>query len=229
VRAALSDFFANSWRLVAPNLAWGAGLLLLLAGRGISPLTLVLLPLLAVPTLGVYRVAALIVRDERVGAMDGFRCWRTHGPRALIVGTALYAGVVLFGTNLITGLQTGGVIGWSLATFAGWGMVVVAIVCAVVWPLLVDPWRASLHLRGVVRLTGLLALAFPVRFALLSVVLGAIMVISTFAVVAVLSIALALAAPVACRYVLPAADRLEPPPDRPPDNDVTGSRLSLRA
>jgi len=217
VRSAASDFVANSWRLVAPNLAWGACLLLLLGTRGMSAVTLLLVPLLAVPTIGVYRVAALIARDEPVGALDGFRCWPAFGARALIVGTSLYVAVVLFGTNFITGIQTGDVVGWSLATFAGWGLVVVAILSAVIWPLLVDPWRATLGLRGVTRLAGLLALAFPVRFGVLAIVLGIIFALSTVAVVAVLTVAVAFAAPVACRYVLPAADRFAPPPDRPAD------------
>jgi hypothetical protein len=211
LRAAIVDFFGNSWRLVAANLAWGFGLLAILAASSLTPLVIVLAPVLAVPTAGVFRVAALIVRGEPVAVGDGFRAWLDLGWRALVMGTALLLAGLVFATNLMTGLQDGGLIGWSLATFAGWGLVATGLVAVVAWPLLADPWRRELGLRAVVRLSLLLPLAFPVRFLALLALVAMVLAISTVALVAVLSISLGFAALVCCRYVLPAADRFAPP------------------
>jgi hypothetical protein len=215
IRASVSDFLANSWRLVLPNVVWGAGLVGLLALIGISGAGFLLVPVLALPTVGIYRVAALIVREEPVSMADGFTAWRGFGLPALALGALLVAAVAVFGTNLLTGIQNSGVVGWSLATFAGWGLVATAIVTSVVWPLLVDPWRASMRLRDVLRLACLLAIAFPVRFGMLTACLVVFVALSTVAVVVLLSLAIGIAALIATRYVLPAADRFAPPPDRP--------------
>jgi len=215
IRAAASDFLANSWRLVVPNVVWGAGLVALLAGTGVSGVVWLLAPLIALPTVGIYRVAAIIVRGQPVSMADGFVSWRRYGAPAIAVGALLLGCLAVFGINLATGVQNSGVVGWSLATLAGWGLVATAIVASVVWPLLVDPWRESLGLRGALRLAALLAIAFPVRFGILAACLVLLVVVSTFAVVVVLTIAIGLVALIASRYVLPAADRFAPPPDRP--------------
>jgi uncharacterized membrane protein YesL len=217
MRASVSDFLANSWRLVLPNVAWGAGLVVLVALAGMTGVGFLLVPLLALPTVGIYRVAALIVRDEPVSIADGFSAWRRYGLQALVLGVILAGAVAVFATNLLTGIQNSGVVGWSLATFAGWGLVATAVVASVIWPLLVDPWRASMRFRDVLRLAGLLALAFPVRFGALALCLLVILALSTFAVVVLLSMAIGITALIASRYVLPAADRFAPPPDRPED------------
>ncbi|CAN5569487.1 hypothetical protein BH24CHL9_BH24CHL9_13910 [soil metagenome] len=224
LRAAARDFFDHSWRLVAANVAWGLALLLVLAGLGLSPLALLLAPLLAVPTAGVYRLAALIARGERVSVTDGLVAWWRFGGRALVIGIPIALAVVALSTNVITGLGTGDRVGWTLATAAGWGLAAVATVCVVLWPLAVDPWREGLRLREVVRLALLLTLAFPVRFAVLALLVGMVFVLGSLAVVAVLSVAVAIAALISCRYVLPAADRLWPPPGRPPASSPEGSR-----
>ncbi len=215
VRASLSDFLANSWRLVLPNVVWAAGLLACITLAGMSGSGFLLLPLLALPTVGIYRVAALIVRGEPVAISDGFSSWRRFGIPAVATGALLLASGAIFATNLMTGIGDSGVVGWSLATLAGWGLVGTTLVACVVWPLLVDPWRASMRLRDVLRLACLMAIAFPVRFGALAVCLALLIIASTFAVVVLLSMAIGLAALIASHYVLPAADRFAPPPDRP--------------
>ncbi len=200
------------------------GLAALVAAIGISPAGFLLAPLLALPTVGIYRVAALIARDEPVSMADGFR-WRRFGLSAIALGALLLGCVAVFTTNLATGVQDGGVVGWSLATFAGWGLVATAIVASVVWPLLVDPWRSSLGLRGTLRLASLLAIAFPLRFGILAVCLVMLVILSTFAVVVLLSMAIGIAALIASHYVLPAADRFAPLSDQPvapPSSDPAG-------
>ena len=62
LRGAAIDFYFNSWRLVPANLAWSAGLVAILAlAATVSLLALLLVPLLALPTVGIYRLAALIL------------------------------------------------------------------------------------------------------------------------------------------------------------------------
>jgi hypothetical protein len=207
LRAAASDFLAHSWRLVVANLAWGTGLVMLVGATAVTPLAWFLTPLLALPTVGIYRIAALIVRDEPVSIRDGFAAWFRFGARALVVGGLLSGSAAVLATNLVSGLEARGVLGWSLATFAGWGLVTVGVLAAVVWPLLVDPWRADLGLRAVLRLAALLALAYPLRFGALAVLLLGVLALSTLAVVAVFSVAIGFAALLASRYVLPASDR----------------------
>ena len=145
--------------------------------------------------------------------------WRRYAAPATGLGALLLGCTAVFATNLVTGIQNSGVVGWSLATFAGWGLVATAITAAVVWPLLVDSWRASMGFRDVLRLAGLLALAFPVRFGALAACLLGFLVLSTFAVVVLLSVAIGAAALFASRYVLAAADRFAPPP-RPEPTDT---------
>ncbi len=212
-------FEYDFWRLVTANVAWGVGVLALLAAAGRAPLVIVLAPLLALPTVGVFRVAALIARDEPVATVDGFRAWRTLGGRALVLGTALLVAGFVFTTNLMTGIQGGGLMGWSLATFAGWGLVATGLVAVVAWPLVPDPWREELPLRALVRLSVLMALAFPLRPGALLALVTLLLTVSTVALVAVLSVSLRFAALVCCRYVLPATDRFAPPPDRPERRD----------
>lgn len=207
LRAAASDLWAHSWRLVVANLAWGLGLLLLLAATAVSPLAWLLAPLLALPGVGIFRIAALIVRDEPVSVGQGFTAWWRFGGRALVVGSALLVSAAVLATNLVTGLEARGVVGWSLATFAGWGLAAVGVLATVAWPLLVDPRRERTSLGSTLRLAAILALSHPLRFGALALVLLAIVALSTLAVVALLTLAIGIVALVACRYVLPAADR----------------------
>jgi uncharacterized membrane protein YesL len=77
------------------------------------------------------------------------------------------------------------------------------------WPLLLDPVRADRPVRERLRLAVLLVLAYPLRMGLLGAVLAVIVLASSVAVIALMTISVSFAALVATRYVLPAADRLE--------------------
>lgn len=218
LRGAAIDFYFNSWRLVPANLAWSAGLVAILAlAATVSLLALLLVPLLALPTVGIYRLAVLIVRGEPVALSDGFAAWRRFGAPALALGFALLAAGTMFGSNVWLGLSRGDVAGWSLATLAFWGLVVVAMAAGVAWPVLVDPRRETLDTRARVRLAILLVVAHPVRFAALTLVLGLIVALSTVGFAALLTISVSYVALVAARYVLPAADRLEARLAAPPN------------
>jgi hypothetical protein len=118
------------------------------------------------------------------------------------------AGFVLL-TNLAVGLHFGGVAGWSFATLSAWGLVVAWLVALACWPLLVDPRRDELGAVAKLRLAAILLVAFPLRLAALGVVAAVVAVASTVAIAAIVTISVAYLALVSCRYLLPAADRLE--------------------
>jgi hypothetical protein len=210
LRSAAVDFYFNSWRLVPANLAWSATLLgIIVLAASVSALALLLAPLLALPTVGIYRLAALIVRGEPVALSDAFTSWRRFGGPALALGVAILAAGTLFGFNVWTGLLRGDVIGWSLATLAAWGLAAVAMLACTTWPILVDPRREALGHRARLRLAVLLIIAHPVRLGALALVMGVILSVSTVAFAALLTGSISFLALVASRYVLPAADRLE--------------------
>lgn len=211
LRTALTDFYFNSGRLVPANAAWG------LAALGIGfallawPLVgLLLAPLLAVPTAGVFRVAARVVRTEPdVSWRDAFAAWRDLGGPALGLGAVAVAVAVILGSNLVVGLAQADPVGWVMATFAGWGLVVLWCGAIAAWPILVDPARERQPVRQRLRLAALLVLAFPVRFAALGLAVGLVVVVSALLTAVLLTVGVAYVALVAGRFVLPAADRLE--------------------
>lgn len=210
VRAAGTDFYLNSWRMVPANLAWAAMLIgIVVLGAGVSGLALLLAPALALPTAGIYRLAGLVVRGRLVSLSDGFSAWRTFGVVAAGLGTAVLVAGALLSYNLWFGLQDGGVVGIAIATLAGWGLVILAMFAAVAWPLLLDPKRDGTSPRDRLRLALLLILAHPGRCAALTVTLGLVVAVSTVAFAALITIGVSFVALVATRYVLPAADRLE--------------------
>jgi uncharacterized membrane protein YesL len=210
VRDAATDFYFNSWRLVPANAVWGVGLLLvILLGWSRPALLLLLVPLLAFPTVGIFRLAVLIARGESVAFSDSLAAWRAYFGPTLLAGVACTALSIVFLANLTLGVTSRSPLGWALATFAAWGLVTLWTAALVFWPLLVDPRREGLSLRQRLRLTSLMVFAFPIRLALLALAVAVVLVISTFLFAALLTISVAFCALIACHYVLPAADRFE--------------------
>ena len=210
LRVALVDFYFNSSRLVPANLLWGLGLVVLYLIALVSPLGAILVaPLLALPTAGVFRIAALIVRGEPVSFWDGLAAWREQLVPALAAGVAGVMAVVVLGSNLIAGILSNEFLGWAFATFAAWGLATAWLAGIAFWPLLVDPARAHEPARRRARLAGLLVAALPARLGALGVVLAVVSILSAIAFAALVTVSVAYLALVACRYVLPAGDRLE--------------------
>jgi len=207
LREAASDFYFNSWRLVPANALWGAAFvgLLLLPIPGL--VTVIALPLLGLPVAVIFRLATLIARGDSVALSDGFDR-RIVGP-GLIIGSTVVIAVVVFAVNVASGMANGEPLGWIFATVAGWSLVFVWIWSLVVWPVALDPLRLAEPLRDRIRLGTLLVLAFPIRLAMMSLVITLILGVSTVLFAALLTISVAYAALVSARYVLPAADRLE--------------------
>lgn len=209
VRAALSDFYFNSLRLVAANLVWTAAVGLLWIGFLVAPPVALLTPLIAFPTASLFRVAGLVHRGELASFWDGLAVWRTEAAPILLLGVAIAGCMAVFLVNLWVGILSGSPIGWSLATLAAWGIAVTWLFAWTAWPVLLDPRRADRPARDRIRIAGLLVIAFPMRFAALGLAVAAILLASTLATIALATIGVAFSALVATRYVLPAADRLE--------------------
>jgi len=209
LRDAATDLYFHSTRLVPANLLWGGMLMALVVLASLWLPLVLLLPVLALPTVGIFRISALVVRGAPVSFRDGLAAWRTQLLPALVIGTTLLAAAGVLIVNVATGLTTGGVVGWSLATFAAWGLVVAWSLAWTVWPLLVDPARAHLPVRERLRVAVLLLVAHPWRIGAMAAALGLLLAVSTIAFAALVMVAVAYTAQVATRVVLPAADRLE--------------------
>lgn len=197
-------------RLVPANLVWGFTVVLLVLIGLVSPLlSLALLPLLALPTAGVFRIAARIVRGEPdVGLHDIAWPYRHMPGRWVAIGAAVVAAGLMLGTNLLFGVGGGEPAGWAIATLAGWGLIVLWCGALVGWPILVDPSRAAMPLSERLRLAAALLLAHPLRFAGLGLAMAIVVALSVVLTAAILTISVAFVALVACRLVYPAADRL---------------------
>lgn len=210
LRAAASDFYFNSWRLVPSNVLWGLGFgILYLVWLVFWPAALLLAPLLAFPTLGIFRIAALITRAEEVSFRDGIAAWRGLFVPTLTAGTMVVTGTLVLLANLVDGVTGGTLFGWAFATLAAWGLAFGWLWLLCFWPLLSDPRRPAWGFRRAGRLAAYLVIAHPMRLASLGIALAILLLASTVAFAALVTVSLGYAALLACRYVLPAADRLE--------------------
>jgi uncharacterized membrane protein YesL len=210
IRAALIDFYFNSWRLVPANALWGVGLIAVALLAFVFPLGgLVLTVLLAVPTAGIFRLAALIVRDEPVAFSDALVAWRTFLRPALLAGLVLVAvsGLLLF--NVALALLTAEPLLWIAGTAAAWGLLAAWAVALPFWPLLVDPLRQEMSLRDRAQLAMMLVVISPLRFGVLLLIVAVLVAVSAVLFAALLTVTIAFVALLAARYTLPAADRFE--------------------
>jgi hypothetical protein len=211
VRTALSDYFFHSFGLVAVNVAWGAGLVLIVLVALVWPVGgLVLLPLLAVLTAIVGRAAARIVRAADDNLRTAPLLDRRLAGRALAVGAGVVAAGSVLVANVALGLGRADPIGWGLATLAGWGLVALAGTLLVGWPLLVDPARHGRSLREMADTTGRLLVLHPGAIARLGLAVALVLAVSVVLAAAILTVSLSFVALLLCRSVYPLADSFDP-------------------
>jgi len=208
-RGALSDLYYHSWRLVPANLVWSIVATAVLVALVVSPYGVAVVPLAAVPTAGLFRMTGRIARGGPVSFWDSVAAWRQELGTTVAFGGALGLLALVLSVNLVSGILEEGILGWAFATLAFWGLLVTWLYAWAAWPLLGDPWRSTWPTRERLRLAGYLVLAHPVRLAALGVFLLVLLVASAVAIVALLTVSLAIAALIASRFVLPAADRLD--------------------
>jgi hypothetical protein len=211
LRAGAGDLFFNSWRAVPVNLAVGVVLILafvawanvgLLAGAAVSVLV-------APPLAGLFRLGGQATRGLDVNLSDAIDPMRESPVAVLLAGVAFAVATLMLSVNVVTGLLVGGILPWMVSTAAAWGLLAMLVFGFSYWPLAVDPARAGMRPIARARLAALLAFAHPVRLGALAIVLALILAASTVMFAALLTVSVALCAFIACRYVLPAADRLE--------------------
>jgi uncharacterized membrane protein YesL len=213
LRSSLIDFFYNSWRLVPANAIWGAGVLAAVLVLLTWPLGgLVLILVLALPVAGIFRLAALIVRQQPAALSDALAAWRDFLRPALITGFVVAAITIVLGTNMYVGFTSGEPLGWAVATAASWGLLATWAVALPYWPLMVDPVRADVSMRDKLRLAAMLVLVWPGRFGALFLLVAALFVVSVVFFAALLTISIAFIALLLAHYTLPAADRFEQRP-----------------
>ena len=209
LRAALDDFYFNSWRLVPANFVWAVTFVIGAVAAASWPPAVVFLPILALPTAGIARMAALAARREAVAFSDFWngmaRSWR----QALVVGTAGVVLLAVFGTNVVLGLRLGGPVGWLFGVLAGYAAIGTTMVLIAFWPILSDPRREGWSLGRRLRLALLVNVARPGRMAGLTFFLVVLLVVSTALFAVLVTAGVALAILIATRYVLPIADALE--------------------
>jgi hypothetical protein len=212
-RLALADLYHHSIRLVAVNLVWGLGLLLLLgiATAGAPLLALVASPVLALPLVGMARLAGEIVRGRDVVLSDAWWAIRALAGRALAAGALIGAGGVVLLANIGIGLTAPGAPSLALAVAAAWGLLALVLVALPFWVLLADPAREGRGIAGAAREVTTLLLVEPTRLLALTLVVGAVVVVGTALVAAILTVGVAYAVLVTARVVVPAADRLAGP------------------
>ncbi len=209
-RESAVDFYYNSWRLVPANIVWGVGAMFLLFAVSVRPLAALLLaPLLALPTVGLFRMAALITRGDPVALSDAFEAWRAYLRPVLTAGVLFTVVALVFAVNITVGLASNSFIGAMVAAFAAWGLLVLWTGALAFWPLLVDPRRAEMTMRQRLRLVAILVIAFPLRLSALALTLAVLLVLSAIIFAALITVSIAVCALVASRYILPAADRFE--------------------
>lgn len=211
LRAAGVDLFYNSWRVVPANVVVAVWLLAVLGvAVVVGPVVAALVAVpVALPLAGLFRLGALATRGEDVNLSGVLDPAREAPGQVLLAGSLFTVATLVLVTNVVVGLLAGAVLSWAVATLALWGLLATFAYGFAFWPLAVDPRRAGVPWRERARLAGLLVLAHPIRLGVLTIVLTALLVLSTVLVAALMTVGVGFVALAACRYVLPAADRLE--------------------
>ena len=210
LRLALSDLYYHSIRLVPANLAWGVATLVVgwVAVSASPAVALLIAPLLALPLLGVARLAGLIVRGRDVVLSDAWHVVRRRPGRTLLAGIALEAIVLVLFANVVMGLMSGTPLGLGLAVLAGWGLLAVGLTAFPFWVILADPERPDIGIADAARLAGGLLLVRPGLLLGLALVLVVVLAVATVLMAALLTVGVAYAALLTARTVLPAADQV---------------------
>lgn len=216
IREAAVDFYYNSWRLVPANVAWAAVGLVILAVGGPGLVGLGLVPFLALPTVGLFAMAARLARGEPTSLNDFGAGIRASWRPALLVAAGSVAAALVCTTNLLTGLGSNEPLGWFVAASAFWGDVGLALGLPAIWSILGDPRRREVALGRRLRLAALVVLVRPRLVAVLGLFAVVLLVVSTILFAALVTVSIAYLALVAARIVLPIADGLEPPSEVAP-------------
>jgi hypothetical protein len=156
-----------------------------------------------------FRMAALATREAAVGFSDFLAGMRQFGVPALALGVASTVVFAIFTANIALGLSQGSIAGGVFALLALYADVALATYLVTAWPILVDPLHETVTVRARLRLAFYVLVTRLGRMLGLTIVILAILTVSTILFAALLTISVAYVSLVGSRYVLPAADRFE--------------------
>jgi hypothetical protein len=209
VRQAAVDFYFNSLRFVPANAAWAVLALVVLFLAVAWPPAIVLGVLLAIPVVGLHRMAALLARGEATSLSDFVDGMRRFGVAATGIATGAAILAFILTTNMVVGFGSGEPIGWFLGATALYGDFALAMFLVAAWPILVDPKHESARLRRKLQLAGLVVIGRPGRLFLVTTIVVVVLVASIVILAGIVLVGVAYVSLLATRWVLPVADELE--------------------
>jgi hypothetical protein len=199
----------HAFPLVAVNLAWGvivAGYLFAAVG---VPVLLLALPVLALPTAAMTRLAVSAVRSG-IPTLPMARDELGRLPlRKLAIAAVqlLVLGISVSNVGLAGGI--GGVLGAMAAGVAVYALIVTGVFAMALWPIVCDPLRAG-PLREQLRLALAVSLRRPVQLGVLALMAGLAAAASLQWPILGLFLPSVVLLAVA-GYVVPSADEIAPP------------------
>jgi len=208
LRDAGVDFYYNSLRMCGANLMVGALILAIGYLALVTPVALVLTPLLVLPMAGTMRMATRLARDGHTDLGDFWEVVRRPWPLLALGLAQLGVTVVLVGDVAIAA-------GWRswagtfLAASAAYGIAVLWAFAVVAWPIILDPERDGEPVRRRLRLAAAALVVHPIRVGLFAAAIGALMLVAVLLVAPVLTCGIAFGWLAIVRFVLPIADRVE--------------------
>jgi hypothetical protein len=209
IRQAAVDFYYNSWRFVPANVAWALTLLAVMMLASLWAPAIVLLVLLAAPLAGIQRMATRLARGEATSLSDFAEGTRRYGLQAVGIAAGAATLATVLGTNVIVGFGSEGPLGWFVGASAMYGLVALAMYLVAVWPVLVDPSHEGTSLRRRLQVAGLVLLGRPGRLFLVTILIVAVLALSTVLIAGIVLFGVAYSSLFASRWVLPTADALE--------------------
>lgn len=209
LRAAVEAFYFNSWRFVPANVIFGIALIVVAAAIAWAPIGYLAGVILVPPAAGLMRMATHYQRERYVFFSEFWEPMRRRPLAILGLGSAQIALTFVLVVDVVIGPGIGGLLGPLLSVSAVYGFGLAWVVAVATWPLVLDPARQDEPLRRQLRLGALLVLAHPFRIGLVAFVVGVLLAASTFAVIVVMTIGVAIAWLVVAHEILPAADRFE--------------------
>lgn len=199
----------HAFPLVAVNLAWGlmvAAFLFVVVG---VPVLLLALPILALPTAAMTRLAVSAVRAgiptlamarDELGRLP-LRKLAIAAVQLLVLGISV--------SNLGLAGEIGGVLGAMSAGVAVYALIASGILATAVWPVVCDPIRAG-PLREQLRLGLAISLRRPVQLGILALIAGLAAAASLqWPILGLFLPSIVLLA--VAGYVVPSADEIAPP------------------
>jgi hypothetical protein len=201
LRAAVGDFYRQSWRLFLLNAGLSLFVLGLVLAGAYAPIVLVLLVLAGPLAAALMHCAVTLAQTEELRLAEAVTGLRLHWRRGLVLWTVALAVAGAGATALVAYARAGA---WAvpLALLTLYVLVVFALLQLALWPLAV--FERERDLRAVVADAARALLRRPAGFAALGLVLGLVNLVGAAAALApLLTLTVAYSALAAAHFTLP--------------------------